>query len=87
MIACMNEFAYVLQAWLPLIVWQQVDAPEYRKGFITVSCLSVSLIVTALTIRVLHSRELARNRVDFSDTSSAELQREEATGKDANVAA
>lgn len=31
-VATMNEMAYVLQAWLPLIVWQQVDAPEYRKG-------------------------------------------------------
>ncbi|EOO00250.1 putative pantothenate transporter protein [Phaeoacremonium minimum UCRPA7] len=27
--ATMNEMAYVLQAWLPLIVWQQVDAPRY----------------------------------------------------------
>lgn len=53
----MNEMAYVIQAWLPLIVWQQVEAPEYRKGFITVSFLSASLIVTALTIRVLFARE------------------------------
>jgi hypothetical protein len=45
--------AYVLQAWLPLIVWQQVDAPEYRKGFITVSCISLALIVTTFVIRSL----------------------------------
>jgi hypothetical protein len=56
-IASMNEMAYVVQTWLPLIVWQQVEAPEYRKGFITVSFLSASLIVTALTIRVLYARE------------------------------
>jgi cyanate permease len=52
-IGSMNEMAYVLQAWLPLIVWQQVDAPEYRKGFITVSCISLALIVTTFVIRSL----------------------------------
>lgn len=26
--ASMNEMAYVFQAWLPLVIWQQVDAPE-----------------------------------------------------------
>ncbi|KAF2707101.1 MFS general substrate transporter [Pleomassaria siparia CBS 279.74] len=59
-IAFMNEFAYVLQAWLPLIVWQQIEAPQYRKGFITITFLSFALIVTALVIRVLHARELAK---------------------------
>ncbi|KAF1967407.1 MFS general substrate transporter [Bimuria novae-zelandiae CBS 107.79] len=73
-IASMNELAYVLQAWLPLIVWQQVEAPEYRKGFITVSCLSFMLIVTALTIRVLHARELMQIRNGtLSDSSDADL--------------
>jgi ACS family pantothenate transporter-like MFS transporter len=82
----MNEIAYVLQAWLPLIVWQQVDAPEYRKGFITVSCLSFMLIVTALTIRVLHTRELMQTRHDDdSDTSSAQLRTEESTGKGVDI--
>jgi MFS transporter, ACS family, pantothenate transporter len=59
-IATMNEMAYVLQAWLPLIVWQQVDAPQYQKGFITVACLSLLLIITAFVIRVLHHREIRR---------------------------
>lgn len=63
----MNEFAYVVQAWLPLIVWQQVEAPEYRKGFITVSFLSASLIATALTIRILHAREVAKRKFGQED--------------------
>ncbi|KAJ6133818.1 hypothetical protein N7523_000140 [Penicillium sp. IBT 18751x] len=61
-IGSMNEMAYVLQAWLPLIVWQQVDAPEYRKGFITVSCLSVSLILGTLVVRKLHLKEKRQKR-------------------------
>lgn len=70
----MNEMAYVIQAWLPLIVWQQVEAPEYRKGFITVTFLSASLIVTALTIRVLYAREVSkaspRDAIEEDDGSS-----------------
>lgn len=53
----MNELAYVFQAWLPLLVWQQVDAPEYQKGFITVSCLSVALIISTLVVRHLDLKE------------------------------
>jgi ACS family pantothenate transporter-like MFS transporter len=56
-IGSMNEMAYVVQAWLPLIVWQQVEAPQYQKGFITVSCISVLLIITAFVVRALHQRQ------------------------------
>ena len=54
----MNEMAYVLQAWLPLIVWQQVEAPQYQKGFITITFLSALLIVTAFVLRSLHHRQI-----------------------------
>lgn len=59
-IGSMNEMAYVFQAWLPLVVWQQVDAPEYRKGFITVTVLSVILIISTFVVRFLHKREKLR---------------------------
>jgi len=59
-VASMNEMAYVLQAWLPLIVWKQVDAPNYQKGYITIVFLAGLLIVTAFTIRYLWARELLR---------------------------
>ncbi|KAI1478007.1 MFS general substrate transporter [Daldinia eschscholtzii] len=59
-VASMNEMAYVIQAWLPLIIWQQVDGPRYHKGFVTMVFLGAGLIVTALTIRVLHHRERAQ---------------------------
>ncbi|GAT31353.1 pantothenate transporter [Aspergillus luchuensis] len=47
-VGSMNEMAYVFQAWLPLVVWQQVDAPRYRKGFITVTIMSVILIISTV---------------------------------------
>jgi len=66
-VAAMNEMAYVIQAWLPLLVWRQVEAPQYRKGFITVAFLSAALIATALTIRLLYARELVK-RGDGQDS-------------------
>jgi ACS family pantothenate transporter-like MFS transporter len=76
-VASMNEFAYVIQAWLPLIVWQQVDAPEYRKGYITITFLSAALIATALVTRSLHVRELAKVRPDQETSSEGSFAEEE----------
>lgn len=59
-IGTMNESAYFFQAWLPLIVWQQVDAPQYHKGFITSACLDAAMIVVAIVIRYLWRWEKAK---------------------------
>ena len=60
-VASMNEMAYVLQAWLPLLVWQQIDAPQYRKGFITITFLSAGLIATGFITKALHKRQNQRS--------------------------
>ncbi|OJJ89426.1 putative MFS transporter Liz1/Seo1 [Aspergillus glaucus CBS 516.65] len=57
-IGSMNEMAYVFQAWLPQVVWQQVDGPQYTKGFITSSILSGILIITTFVIRGLERKGL-----------------------------
>ncbi|PSK42039.1 hypothetical protein B9Z65_3953 [Elsinoe australis] len=66
-IATMNEMAYVFQTWLPLVVWQQVEAPRYRKGFISSTILSVLLIITALVLRVLHVRETSEKKAKIGE--------------------
>ncbi|GKT66377.1 major facilitator superfamily transporter [Colletotrichum tofieldiae] len=53
----MNQMAYVFQAWLPLVIWQQVEAPSYPKGYPSMIALSVALIAIAFVIRFLHKRE------------------------------
>ncbi|KAI4863656.1 MFS general substrate transporter [Hypoxylon rubiginosum] len=65
-VATMNEMAYVVQSWLPLLIWQQVDGPQYQKGFITMVFVAAGLIATSLTIRVLHHRERARKAQSIS---------------------
>jgi hypothetical protein len=53
----MNEMAYVFQAWLPQVVWRQVEAPGYRKGFVTVTALSGILILATFVTVGLEKRE------------------------------
>ncbi|PMD30171.1 MFS general substrate transporter [Hyaloscypha variabilis F] len=81
-VATMNEMAYVLQAWLPLIVWQQVDAPNYQKGYITITFLSALLIATAFTIQFLWKRELLRKQRDAqSESGDSKVDRVSDEGK------
>ena len=71
----MNEMAYVVQAWLPLLVWKQVEAPKYRKGTTTMVGLNVALILTAFTIRYLHKKELREKKLETeSDEETASSQ-------------
>ncbi|SCO50160.1 related to transporter protein [Fusarium fujikuroi] len=58
----MNQMAYVFQAWLPLIIWQQVEAPSYPKGYPTMVGMAVGLIGIAFTIRALHKRQIRGHR-------------------------
>ena len=50
--------AYFIQAWLLLVMWQQVEVPQYHKGFVDCAVSSDLLIVTALAVRFLHNHEL-----------------------------
>ncbi|KAL2838973.1 major facilitator superfamily domain-containing protein [Aspergillus pseudoustus] len=61
-VAATNDFAYVINAWLPLIIWKQVDAPVFRKGYITAACMAVGLIAVASIIPALIRRDV-RKRV------------------------
>ena len=60
--ATMNKMAYIMQAWLPLVIWQQVDAPRYPRGYITMVFFGLSLVVVALLTRALDRRDRARRR-------------------------
>ncbi|KAJ5811312.1 hypothetical protein N7474_007613 [Penicillium riverlandense] len=71
-IGSMNEMAYFFQAWLPLIIWLQVDAPQYRKGFIGTTILSVILIITALVIRSLQHKEDAEKEKRIYDAQETD---------------
>ena len=72
-IGTMNEMAYVVQAWLPNIVWLETDAPQFHKGFMTMIFLSVALIVTSCVTRQLQRREqVATKGTGGSDEETTE---------------
>jgi ACS family pantothenate transporter-like MFS transporter len=73
----MNEVAYLIQIWLPLIIWQQVSAPRYHKGFVTAACLSLALIGVCFLVRSLHNKELARKRAEKRGQESGSFEQEQ----------
>ncbi|OIW34138.1 MFS general substrate transporter [Coniochaeta ligniaria NRRL 30616] len=70
----MNEMAYVFQAWLPLLIWQQVEAPVYRKGYITMVFVAAAMIATALLIRHLQRRDAARGTRASDEALTREIE-------------
>lgn len=62
--ATMNEMAYVFQAWLPLVIWQQVEAPRYPKGYITMVFVGLGLIIVSFVVRYLHKQEIGEQAED-----------------------
>lgn len=72
MLACMNMMNNVLTAWLPLIVWKQVDAPRYHKGFITASCTSALFVAVSATVAILQKRDNRRWVFNHGITSQLE---------------
>ena len=63
MIGVMNQFGNTVSAWLPLIVFQQVDAPRYYKGWITLTAINTSLVISTLVTWQLQKREDAKRAV------------------------
>lgn len=59
----MNQFGNTVSAWLPLIVFQQVDAPRYYKGWITLTAINTSLVISTLVTWQLQKREDAKRAV------------------------
>ena len=53
----MNQFGNTVSAWLPLIVFQQVDSPRYYKGWVTLTAINSSLIISTLVTWQLQKRE------------------------------
>lgn len=64
----MNQMAYVFQAWLPLLIWQQVEAPEYPKGYPTTIGILALMMSTAMLIKYMHKRELRQKALARGET-------------------
>lgn len=61
-VACCNTFAYVVQAWLPIVLFPQVEQPRVEKGTIATIFINLGMIGFALLTMVLQKRDQHRAR-------------------------
>ncbi|KAI0741232.1 MFS general substrate transporter [Irpex lacteus] len=77
-VASCNTFAYVMQAWLPIVIFPQVEQPRVHKGNVTTACLDAGLIVTCLAVLYMSKRDERRERrLQLASDPSVELGLEE----------
>ncbi|KAL4877001.1 major facilitator superfamily domain-containing protein [Aspergillus karnatakaensis] len=51
-VAAMNTMSHVFNAWLPQIVWQQIDAPQYTAGYISCAGMAAGLVGFVWLVRM-----------------------------------
>lgn len=61
-IATMNTMGSAIQAWLPLLIWKQTDAPQYHKGFLSMVFIAIALLSSTLLTRFLHRKEVLKRQ-------------------------
>jgi len=60
LIASCNMWSYVIQAWLPIVLFPQVEQPRVFKGNVATACINLAMIVMALTTLYFQRRDLRR---------------------------
>lgn len=61
--ASMNPMGSAIQAWLPLLIWKQVDAPRYHKSFMSMA-IAIALIASTMLTRFLQKKEDSKKMHD-----------------------
>ncbi|KAL6301177.1 major facilitator superfamily domain-containing protein [Sparassis latifolia] len=56
-VASCNMFAYVMQAWLPIVIFPQVEQPRVFKGTVASACLNFCMICTAMVVFFLQRHD------------------------------
>ncbi|EIW57174.1 MFS general substrate transporter [Trametes versicolor FP-101664 SS1] len=56
-VASCNMFAYVMQAWLPIVIFPQVEQPRVFKGNVATACINFSMMVFAMATYWLSRRD------------------------------
>ncbi|KAK0457109.1 MFS general substrate transporter [Desarmillaria tabescens] len=72
-IGCCNSFAYVFEAWLPIVLFPQVDQPRVFVGNVATIFINVGMICAALVTLYFQNRD-ARRSLTVLDIGSTEKQ-------------
>jgi len=83
-VACCNTFAYVVQTWLPIVIFPQEEQPRVFKGNVATAGINFAMMCTALLILYLSRRDARRltrtPRLDDEVTSSDIMLETDETG-------
>ncbi|TCD64346.1 hypothetical protein EIP91_004215 [Steccherinum ochraceum] len=59
-VACCNTFAYVIQAWLPIVLFPQIEQPRVFRGNVANAVIDLALVGVAFTGMFLQRRDQRR---------------------------
>ncbi|KAL1407818.1 hypothetical protein Q8F55_007253 [Vanrija albida] len=59
-ISLSNGLQYAMNAWIPLLIFKQTDAPSFRKGFPTTFAFNIVALGLLVLVFFLHRRDQAR---------------------------
>ncbi|CAO2653792.1 Nn.00g032030.m01.CDS01 [Neocucurbitaria sp. VM-36] len=59
-IGIMNSMGYAFNAWVPLLTYPQVDAPNFRKGFIYTCCAFVAQGIITGLVAFMQKRDVKK---------------------------
>ncbi|KAF7330168.1 Pantothenate transporter Liz1 [Mycena venus] len=61
-VSSMNGLQYAVAAWLPIVIFPQVEAPTFRKGFPGTFGLVIAALIVIVIIKIFADRDERRER-------------------------
>lgn len=70
----MNGFQYAVAAWLPILIFPQVEGPTFRKGFPSTFGFTIAAIICVCVIQCFVVWERRRKASDAQDVQHPSLE-------------
>lgn len=83
-LALMNDIAYVFQAWLPLVIFPQLEAPRFKKGFIGTIIINLLMFIALAAVYWLHRRTKRQDSIVTSQSDPIEGSIETASSEESS---
>ncbi|CCH44172.1 putative transporter SEO1 [Wickerhamomyces ciferrii] len=69
LVVCTNMLAYVTGAWVPILTFDQTQAPEFKIGFTYTACLGALGIICTTIVLILDLRDQKRKKISLEEES------------------
>ncbi|KAJ7352251.1 pantothenate transporter liz1 [Mycena albidolilacea] len=71
-VSSMNGFQFAATAWLPIVIFPQVEAPTFRKGFRGTFGLVIAALIVIVIIKLFADRDERRERAALAGAADDE---------------